>query len=72
MDPRVEELAIRIRERRRSLKLTQDEVADLAGCSPRFVRSLEAGKPGVRLDKVLDVAEVLGLRLDLAQRTERG
>lgn len=72
MDPRVEDLAHRVRERRRSLKLTQDQVADLAGCSPRFVRALEAGKPGVRLDKVLDVAEVLGLRLELAQRTEQG
>ena len=71
MDPRVEDLAHRFRERRRSLKLTQGQVADLAGCSSRFVRALESGKPGVRLDKVLDVAEVLGLRLDVVQRTEQ-
>jgi hypothetical protein len=29
------------------------------------VRSLELGKPGVRLDKVLDVLDVLGLDLQL-------
>jgi y4mF family transcriptional regulator len=59
-------LGHQLRERRRSLRLTQDELADLAGCSPRFVRALETGKPSVRLDKVLDVLDVLGLDLLLA------
>jgi HTH-type transcriptional regulator / antitoxin HipB len=58
-------LGRQLRERRRSLRLTQDELADLAGCSPRFVRALEVGKPSVRLDKVLDVLDVLGLDLQL-------
>lgn len=58
-------LGRQLRERRRSLRLTQDELADLAGCSPRFVRTLEVGKPSVRLDKVLDVLDVLGLDLKL-------
>ncbi len=58
-------LGRQIRERRRSLRLTQDELADLAGCSSRFVRALEVGKPSVRLDKVLDVLDVLGLDLQL-------
>ena len=57
-----------IRNRRKSLRLTQDNLADLARCSPRFVRALETGKPGVRLDKVLDVLDALGLELHLAPR----
>jgi y4mF family transcriptional regulator len=57
-----------IKERRRSLLLTQPELASLAGCSERFVRDLEAGKPGVRLDKLQDVLDVLGLELRLAVR----
>lgn len=61
-------LTRQIRERRRSLGLTQDQLADLAGCSPRFIRELEGGKTTVRLDKVLDVAEVLGLDVTLAPR----
>ncbi|MEX0755595.1 MAG: type II toxin-antitoxin system Y4mF family antitoxin [Actinomycetota bacterium] len=57
-----------IRSRRRSLGLTQGELADLAGASPRFVRAVETGKSSVRLDKLLDLLEVLGLEIDLRQR----
>lgn len=50
-----------VRDRRKKLGLTQQDLADLAGASDRFVRDFENGKPGVRLDKVLDVLDVLGL-----------
>lgn len=56
-------LAHQIRERRKSLRLTQQDVADLAGCSTRFVCSLESGKPTVRLDKLVAVLQTLGLEL---------
>ncbi len=64
----IERLAARIRDRRRSLDLTQDQLADLAGCSQRFVRAVESGKPGVRLEKVLDLVRVLGLAIELVPR----
>jgi len=67
-DDRTKRIGQQVRERRKSLRLTQDELADLAGCSVRFVRVLEEGKPGVRLDKVLDVINVLGLELALEPR----
>lgn len=51
--------------RRRELGLRQLDVAELAGVSERFVRLLESGKESVRLDKVIPVLEVLGLRLAL-------
>ena len=54
--------------RRRDLGLRQVDLALLAGVSERFVRELETGKPTVRLDKVLPVLEVLGLRFALVQR----
>ena len=54
-----------IQRRRRALGLNQSDIADLAGCSVRFVHSVEAGKATVRLDKLLDVLEVLGLGLAL-------
>lgn len=50
-----------VRGRRKQLGLTQQDLADLAGASDRFVRDFENGKPSVRLDKVLDVLNVLGL-----------
>jgi len=58
-----------IRDRRKALHLTQNDLADLAGCSPRFLRALEGGKPTVRLDKLLDVLDALGLELSAARRT---
>jgi y4mF family transcriptional regulator len=65
-DRRVAALAAAVRHRRRELGLRQEEVAALAGCSERFVHTLEHGKATVRLSKVLDVFEVLGLDLVVA------
>lgn len=57
-----------VRERRKSLRLTQEDLADLADCSPRYVRSLESGKPTVRMDKLMDVLDVLGVEGNLRVR----
>ncbi|HEY1626345.1 MAG TPA: helix-turn-helix domain-containing protein [Streptosporangiaceae bacterium] len=58
-----------IRRRRLELGLHQDELAALAGVSPRFVHTLEQSKPTVRLDKMLAVLGQLGLDLVLEQGT---
>ncbi len=63
------ELATAVRHRRKALGLRQEEVADLAGCSERFVYSLERGKPSVQLGKTLDVLRVLGLGLAVVPGT---
>lgn len=63
------QLAATVRQRRKELRLTQDDLADLSGTSPRFIRELEAGKAGVRLDKLLDVLTALGLLLEIARRS---
>lgn len=57
------EIATVLRNRRKDLGLTQAEAAALAGVSPRFVYDLEKGKPTVALDKVLQLAEALGVEL---------
>ncbi|MBI2168165.1 MAG: helix-turn-helix domain-containing protein [Actinobacteria bacterium] len=54
-----------IRLRRRRLGLSQQEVADLAGCSERTVRTIERGKATVRLDVLQQVLATLGLGLRL-------
>jgi len=61
-------LAERIRARREALALTQQDLADLAGCSPRFVGALETGKSSVRLDKLVAVLDALGLEFRVARR----
>ena len=59
-------------ERRRALRLRQEDLADLAEVSHRFVQTLEAGKPTVRLDKVVAVLEALGLELAVVPRSRGG
>lgn len=61
-------LAEAVRSRRKELGLRQAELAALAGCSERFVHVLEHGKPTLRLDKVSDVLDVLGLELAVRPR----
>ncbi len=65
MSDRASDFGARIRSRRDELGLKQAELAELAGCSTRFVHTVEAGKKTVRLDKLLDVLDVLGLRLTI-------
>lgn len=61
-------VAAAVRERRLQLRLTQEEVADLAGVSARFVHTVEAAKPSLRLDALLQVLDVLGLGLALVPK----
>lgn len=64
-EPTFSALSQAVRARREELGLRQAELADLAGCSQRFVHTVEHGKASLRLDKVLDVLEVLGLGLEV-------
>jgi HTH-type transcriptional regulator/antitoxin HipB len=61
------EIAGLVRARRKSLNLTQAELADLAGVSPRYVYDLENEKATVALDRFLSVLDALGLRLLLSR-----
>jgi HTH-type transcriptional regulator/antitoxin HipB len=62
------ELGGEIRRWRKHLRLTQRKLADLAQCGPDFLYDLERGKPSVRLDKLVSVLDVLGLRLKVEPR----
>lgn len=54
-----------VRARRRDLKLSQAELANLAGVGLAFLYELEHGKPTLRIDKVLAVLLVLGLEFHI-------
>ena len=62
----VRSLGSQVRARRRELGLRQQDLADLAGCSTRFLHELEHDKPRLALDLVLEVLRVLGLTLVVA------
>jgi y4mF family transcriptional regulator len=65
-----ETLAALIKAKRLEDGLTQDEVAGFLGLGRRFVVELEQGKPTVRLSKVLEVLQGLGLEVVVRSRGE--
>ena len=54
-----------VRLARKAAGLRQDDLAGLAGVGTRFLIELEAGKPTMRLDKLLDVLGTLGINLHI-------
>jgi y4mF family transcriptional regulator len=53
-----------IRQKRKALGLTQDELAARCGVGVRFIVDLESGKPSCQLGKALTAAAEVGLRLE--------
>jgi HTH-type transcriptional regulator/antitoxin HipB len=54
-----------IRDRRRGLKLGQDELAARVGVSRKWIIDIEKGKPRAEIGLVLRTLDALGLRLSL-------
>jgi y4mF family transcriptional regulator len=59
----INDLGSRIRERRRELRLTQGELADVAGVTLRFVSELENGKETAQFAGIQRILAALGLDL---------
>jgi len=57
-----------VKARRKTLGLTQADLADLARTGTRFVVDLEKGKPTLQIDKVLAIVSLLGLELHIEER----
>ncbi|MGV9803411.1 helix-turn-helix domain-containing protein [Mycobacterium sp. NPDC003449] len=53
-----------------ALQLTQEMLADLAGVSRYSVQTLEAGTGATKIGSVLEIANILGLRLDVSSTAE--
>lgn len=54
-------LGAALRDRRKRLGYTQEELADALGFSPRLVGEIERGRGTVGIDKVLAFATALGI-----------
>lgn len=61
-----------LRQRRRDLGLTQDDLALSIGVNRKVIGQLEGGKETVQLDIVLRVARALGLNVGVEARGESG
>lgn len=63
MDEICQNLREFVKSKRKSLKLTQKEMATKAGVGIRFVRELERGKETLKMDKVNQVLKLFGYEL---------
>lgn len=58
-----------VKAKRKSLKLTQEELAQKSGVGLRFLRELEQGKTTLRLDKVNQVLDMFGSEVGVIKKT---
>lgn len=65
----VEEFGKMIRKRRKKLGYTQKYISDFSGISVTFISDLENGKKTIELGKALLIANLLGLDLELNERS---
>lgn len=65
-------LADFVKRKRKSVKLTQPELAEKAGVGLRFIRELEQGKESLRLDKVNQVLQLFGYEVGAVLKTTQG
>jgi transcriptional regulator with XRE-family HTH domain len=57
-------------ERRIELHLTQQILADLAGVSRSSVVSLERGKGSIKFGSVAEIADILGMQINVGTKIE--
>jgi y4mF family transcriptional regulator len=50
-----------VQDRRKSIKIRQEDLAEIAGISPRTLRDIEKGIANPELETLLKIFEVLGL-----------
>jgi len=55
-----------VRDTRKTLKVTQQDLALTSGTGLRFIIDLEKGKPTCQIGKALTVLQTLGLRLEIS------
>lgn len=58
-----------VKRRRKELGYTQQEVADVSGCSAAYLSALENGKATAELGRALRVASMLGIDIVAMRRT---
>lgn len=60
----LKEMGQRIMIRRKSLRMTQEELAEKLGVSTQMISNLELGKKAIRPENLARVCDVLGLSAD--------
>lgn len=61
----LQEIGTTIKERRRSLKISQLELSELAGIGINTLVAIERGQGNPKLSTLLSVADTLGLKVEI-------
>lgn len=61
----IQEIGTAIKERRRSLRISQLELSELAGIGINTLVAIERGQGNPKLATLLSVADTLGLKVDI-------
>ena len=64
------ELGAYLRQRRKSMNLTIEDMASVIPCSPRPLGELERGQRGVSISMLLKMLALLGLQLNIRGKEE--
>lgn len=64
----LEQMGARIFERRKQLRMTQEELAEAAGITPQTVSTAELGKKAMRPENIIKVCEALEISTDYLLR----
>lgn len=64
MKPTPKSIGELIKQTRKSLKVTQKDLALTSGTGLRFIIDLEKGKPTCQLGKVIVVLQTLGIKIE--------
>lgn len=59
------EIGHKIKERRKFLKVKQEDLADISGISQRTLRAIEKGNANPELNNLLKLCEVLGMEIKI-------
>jgi y4mF family transcriptional regulator len=66
------DLGLVIRQERKSIGVTQKQLAMTAGVGLRFLIELERGKPTAQMEGVFKVLQALGIEISLLTSSDKG
>lgn len=64
MDDLLRQIGNRILNRRKQLRMTQEDLAEKAGITPQTVSSAELGKKALRPENIIRISSALGISTD--------
>lgn len=67
----LKEMGLRIKQRRRELNMTQEQLAEKMDVSIQMISNLELGKKAVRPENLVKVCEILNVSADYILRGRR-